>query len=115
MSVVIPVLNEAALLPSMLEHWRTLIQDGAEVLFVDGGSTDSTLLVLEEAGFQVIEAARGRARQMNAGATATLGDVLVFLHADTIPPPGMLSILSQALKVSNRVWGRFDVQIAGDS
>jgi glycosyltransferase involved in cell wall biosynthesis len=66
LSIVIPVLNESLSIPLMIDHWR-ILHDVTEVLFVDGGSNDGTPELLRKAGFAVIAAAKGRARQMNAG------------------------------------------------
>ena len=86
LSIIVPMLNEAAALPGLLPqlaHWRTR---GCEVVLVDGGSTDGSADMARAAGFTVVDAERGRARQMNAGATAAGGAVLLFLHADTQLP-----------------------------
>ncbi|WP_141735068.1 TIGR04283 family arsenosugar biosynthesis glycosyltransferase [Oligoflexus tunisiensis] len=112
-SIIIPMLNEAASLGLVLDHWRSFAQSGAEVLIVDGGSADASVPIVEQAGFKVLTAARGRARQMNTGAQAARGDILLFLHADTLPPPRALDIMSRTLMRSRRVWGRFDVRIEG--
>ncbi|MFN3616867.1 MAG: TIGR04283 family arsenosugar biosynthesis glycosyltransferase [Aquabacterium sp.] len=126
LSVVVPMLNEAAALPALLAHLRQLQADGAEVLLVDGGSTDDSAMLARSAGFTVVEAERGRARQMNAGARRTHGDVLLFLHADTRLPDGAVQQVMQALAAHPGaqaapphgrvpVWGRFDVHITGQS
>ena len=85
-SIVIPALNEERALPGTLA--RVAEQAGArEVIVVDGGSTDATrALARAHAGVRLIEAPRGRARQMNAGARAAGGEWLLFLHADTLLP-----------------------------
>ena len=86
LSVVIPAIDEqehiAATVACALEG------GAAEVVVADGGSTDGTRELAARAGALVIEAPRGRARQMNAGALHASGDALLFLHADTRPPPG---------------------------
>lgn len=114
-SVVIPMLNEAASLNRLLVYWQSLAQNGAEILIVDGGSTDGSAKLVEQAGFKVLSSPRGRARQMNMGAQAAQGDILLFLHADTIPPPNALHAMWQGLLLPHRVWGRFDVQIEGQA
>jgi rSAM/selenodomain-associated transferase 2 len=80
---------------------------------VDGGSTDGTMRVAAAAGADhVLRAPRGRAAQMNAGARAARGEILLFLHADTALPPSADEIVQAALN-QGRDWGRFDVAIAG--
>lgn len=111
-SIIIPVLNEAPNLPSLSTQLAPLARAGAEVLFVDGGSADGTPNLAESAGFSTMHSARGRARQMNAGAKAARGDLLIFLHADTVLPAGALQAIEAALR-KGHAWGRFDVHIAG--
>jgi len=113
LSVIIPVLNEAQGLPVLLERLRPLLQQGCEVLIVDGGSEDGSADIAERAGFSVLRAARGRARQMNAGAARAGGDLLLFLHADTHFPDGAVALVTQALASGAHHWGRFDVRIEG--
>ncbi len=113
-SVVVPVLNEAAGMPRLIAHLKTLQEEGAEVLLVDGGSVDATVQLAHRAGFRTVNAPKGRALQMNAGAPQSKGAVLLFLHADTRLPPEGLALVEQAL-CAGRVWGRFDVRIAGRS
>ena len=94
-SVVIPTLNEAVQIEAMLQS--VLKQPGSvEVIVVDGGSADDTIA---RAGThaRVIDAPRGRARQMNAGAAEATGDVLLFLHADTHLPEHALDAVRAAV------------------
>lgn len=114
-SIVIPLLDEARTLPSLLDHLAAFRDRGCEIVLVDGGSRDGTPAVAERAGFRVVYAPRGRARQMNAGANAAHGDVLLFLHADTRLPVDADALVAGALSRGPRVWGRFDVAIAGSS
>ncbi len=107
-SVIIPVLQEAGLLESALPHWRDLQKNGAELIVVDGGSTDGTAERIRREGFTVLQAARGRARQMNVGAEHSSGALLVFLHADTHLPGEGLAGMRDALSGGGG-WGRFDV------
>lgn len=94
-SVVIPTLNEARRIEATLE--AVAAQAGpAEVLVADGGSTDETA-ARAEGRARVLTAPPGRAVQMNAGAAQARGDVLLFLHADTLLPPDGLEAIRRAL------------------
>jgi len=104
--VVVPVLNEAAGIRAALEALAPLRARGHEVIVVDGGSSDSTADIAAGLCDRVLSAPRGRAAQMNAGARAANGDMLLFLHADTRLPADF-TIPDSA------VWGRFDVRIDG--
>lgn len=110
--IVVPVLNEAVVIEGVLQSLAPLRQRGARVVVVDGGSEDDTLALARPHADAVITAPRGRAMQMNAGAALGWGEVLLFLHADTRLPEGADALLLQAL-ARGRVWGRFDVRIAG--
>jgi rSAM/selenodomain-associated transferase 2 len=110
LSIIIPVLNEADRIEAALHALAPLRARGAEMIVVDGGSTDDTLARATPLASRVLTAARGRAAQMNAGAAAASGDVLLFLHADTRLPDGADRRIADALAESKRVWGRFDVQ-----
>ena len=90
-----------------LEALAPLRARGHEVIVVDGGSSDGTPDIAAGLCDRVLSAPRGRAAQMNAGARAASGNVLLFLHADTRLPPD-----ADAL-VFNSAWGRFDVEIEG--
>jgi len=85
-SVVIPTLNEAARLPRLLESLGSCRPAPFEIVVSDGGSDDGTVEVAR-AGGRLVEAPRGRASQLQAGAEAARGGTLWFLHADTVPPP----------------------------
>lgn len=91
-SIIIPTLDEAAQIAPVLRALRT--HRPHELIVVDGGSQDGTVdLAAEHA--RVLHAPRGRAAQMNAGAAAASGEVLLFLHADThLPPDGLQSVRS---------------------
>src|SRR3989441_324585 len=109
LSVVVPTLDEAEALPATLAAAR---QPGVhEVIVVDGGSRDDTRAVACSLADRVLEAPRGRARQMNAGAAAARGDVLLFLHADTRLPAGYAQAVAGALADPAVVGGRFDVRL----
>jgi rSAM/selenodomain-associated transferase 2 len=113
LSIVVPVLDEAAGIEAHLATLAPLRASGAEVIVVDGGSTDATRDLAEPLADRVIVAPRGRATQMNAGAALATGDVLLFLHADTRLPPNADASIAAALGETGRQWGRFDVAIEG--
>lgn len=113
LSIIVPMLNEAAVLPRLIETLGELTAQGCDVMVVDGGSQDGSAEALEQAGLTVLRSARGRARQMNAGAAAATGEVLLFLHADSELPEGAVAAVEQAMADDGRGWGRFDVRIEG--
>lgn len=115
LSIIIPVLNEAQALPGLFEHLLPLARHGCEIIMVDGGSVDATPTLVACAGFRLIQATRGRASQMNAGAAIASGDALLFLHADTRLPDGACGLVPRALANPDKCWGRFDVCISGHS
>jgi len=111
LSIVMPVLDEAAHLPERLTELAGLRARGVELVIVDGGSRDGTVTLARATGLAPISTAAGRAHQMNAGAAHARGDVLLFLHADTRLPPHADALVRQALADGRHVWGRFDVAI----
>ncbi len=113
LSIIVPMLNEAEQLPELFAHLLPYQRAGCEILFVDGGSADGSAMLCEVAGFTALHTARGRANQMNAGASQASGDVLLFLHADTRLPQGAARHIEQALAHKEPCWGRFDVCITG--
>ncbi len=112
LSIVMPALNEAASIGSVLTALQPLRERGHEVIVVDGGSSDHTAALATPWADAVLDAARGRATQMNAGAAAARHAVLLFLHADTRLPPQADALIQRAVD-AGRVWGRFDVRIEG--
>lgn len=115
LSIIVPILDEAANLPALLAHLAPFFARGCEIILVDGGSGDESVLIAGRSGFRVMGADRGRARQMNAGAAVARGQTLLFLHADTRLPDAADEMLGRALIESGRAWGRFDVDISGRS
>jgi rSAM/selenodomain-associated transferase 2 len=113
LSIIMPVLNEAERIGAALEALAPLRGRGVEVIVVDGGSSDATVQHAGPLADRVISAPRGRAAQMNAGAAAARGEVLLFLHADTTLPQNAERLLLDALGRSPGAWGRFDVRIEG--
>ena len=105
-SVIIPTLNEERGLGATLE--AAAREPGVQVIVVDGGSSDSTVSIARGYGVKVIETSRGRARQMNAGATAARGDALLFLHADTRPPANFGRYVRRGLSDPSVAAGAFE-------
>lgn len=94
--MIVPALNEAASIEDPLRSVAGQDEDH-EIIVVDGGSTDETVRLARPYGQVVLASPAGRARQMNAGAAKAQGDVLLFLHADTVLPPHALALVRQAL------------------
>jgi rSAM/selenodomain-associated transferase 2 len=111
LSIIIPVLNEASGIVSLLQRLAPLRQRGAEIIVVDGGSGDGTAALAAPHADRVLTTLPGRARQMHAGAQVAAGGALLFLHADTVLPPDADLLMVQALR--QHAWGRFDVRLDG--
>ncbi|MBF2029196.1 MAG: TIGR04283 family arsenosugar biosynthesis glycosyltransferase [Oscillatoriales cyanobacterium C42_A2020_001] len=110
-SVIVPVLNEAASLPATLNAIAP--NSEIEVIVADGGSQDGSVEIAKRFGVCLLTSAPGRATQMNAGAAIARGDVLLFLHADTHLPPNYATLIDQTLAQPNVVAGAFDLKING--
>jgi rSAM/selenodomain-associated transferase 2 len=113
LSVVMPVLNEADGIGEALAALAPLRARGVEIVVADGCSSDTTAALARPLADIVVAAPRGRGAQMNAGAAASHGDVLLFLHADTRLPPDADALIRDGFARSGYTWGRFDVRIAG--
>ena len=113
LSIIVPAFNEAANIEAALQPLQPMRQRGAEVILVDGGSTDGTRSLAAPRVDCVVDSERGRAMQMNAGARAACGDALLFLHADSLLPEDGDAWIQRALATPGAHWGRFDVEIAG--
>jgi len=115
-TVIIPVLDEALTIEAALQRVSRLEGD-CEVIVVDGGSADGTISMVTRhvsaspQFARVLCGPKGRARQMNLGASAANGDALLFLHADTSLPEGALRAIEDALADSHVVGGRFRVRL----
>jgi len=112
LSIIVPALDESATITATLAALQPLRAQGHEVIVADGGSRDATLLIARLLADRTFVAPRGRATQMNAGAAAASGDVLLFLHADSTLPAAAADAIRAALGHGAQ-WGRFDVRIAG--
>jgi rSAM/selenodomain-associated transferase 2 len=113
-SIIVPTLNEQTRISTTL---RKLLQlaGGKEIAVVDGGSKDRTLELARAEGVRTINAPRGRGPQMHAGVMETTGDVLWFVHADTIPPSEALEDIRTALADPEVVGGNFGLLFDGPS
>lgn len=109
-SVIIPALNEAAYIAATLES--VCNSSPHEIIVVDGGSADETCAIAQNRGATVIHSKPGRARQMNAGAAQATGNVLLFLHADTILPDNWADLVTETLSQPRVVAGAFGFRIA---
>lgn len=108
-SVIIPTLNEAARIGVILG--RVTNEPDVEVVIADGGSTDDTCAIAQDLGAIVTHSLPGRGRQMNAGAEIATGKILLFLHADTLPPPGFSHSVREALMQPDNVAGAFHFRL----
>src|SRR5688572_3656278 len=106
LSLVMPVLNEAAVIRSALLQLQALRQRGHEIILVDGGSGDQTPQLAAGLADSILISPAGRALQMNSGAAAAKGQVLLFLHADTQLPPYCDRLITEALG-DDASWGHF--------
>jgi len=111
LTIVVPVLNEAAIVVAALQALAPLRARGAEIIVADGFSRDGTAQLAGPFADRVITVPRGRGAPMNAAAALGTGDAFLFLHADTALPDGADRLIDAAL--ARRAWGRFDLRIAG--
>ncbi|OGP88592.1 MAG: hypothetical protein A2031_09590 [Deltaproteobacteria bacterium RBG_19FT_COMBO_43_11] len=111
-SFIIPVYREAEIINSTIEHLMSLQKFAdAEIVVADGDYEGSTLQRISNTGVRKILCPKGRARQMNCGAAEALGDVLIFLHADTCLPENALKKVAEILKDKKIIGGAFDLGI----
>lgn len=113
-SIIVPVLNEAAVLADSLKKLRTVCGQKHEIIVVDGGSEDETAVIAEPLANQFLVSTPGRAVQMNTGAEVAAGDILLFLHIDTVLPEEGIEAILNRVKPGEEAWGRFDVRLSGD-
>jgi rSAM/selenodomain-associated transferase 2 len=113
LSIIVPVLEEADGIVAALTALAPFRARGTEIVVVDGGSRDRSVELARPLADRVIAAPRGRAVQMNHGAAAAAGDLLLFLHADCALPPHADDLIRDGLGSGPWQWGRFDVRIIG--
>lgn len=112
-SVIIPTLNEAAQIQMVLNALAPWRAAGHEIIVVDGGSRDNTVALAGPLADVLLHSAPGRARQMNLGAAQATGELLLFLHADSLLPVDAEPAVLEAIEKQERLWGRFDVRLSG--
>lgn len=112
LSIIIPVLNEAAAITEQLPRWQQLQQAGCEVIVADGGSDDNSSSLLELHVDQLVSSAKGRAKQMNTAAKQASAAWLLFLHVDTELTVSIDEVIQQ-LAVSDAAWGFFRLRLSG--
>ena len=110
-SIIIPTLNESLLLQRLLCGLNKIIDSQVEIIVVDGGSNDNTLEIASKYAHQVFVTEQGRATQMNHGAAFAKGEVLFFLHADSMLTTNAFQKLKEIVKESAYVGGAFRLQI----
>ncbi len=112
-SIIIPVLNEEKILRSNLEL-VIKFKDQAEIIIVDGGSTDNSMQICRGFGLPVYKSSKGRGIQLNKGAELSKGEIILFLHADTKLPPDALKIIDDFFKIKERMIATFKLAFDAD-
>jgi rSAM/selenodomain-associated transferase 2 len=111
-SFIIPVWNEQEIISRTIEHVRDLSASGrAEIIVVDGDPAGRTIQVARHMGVKTAISEKGRGNQMNLGASLAAGDILIFLHADTILPHDALELIETAMEDISCIAGAFDLAI----
>ena len=112
-SIIIPSYNEAVGIVVFLDKLQRF-RPHCELILVDGGSDDNTLMLANSRVDYMLQSIKGRAVQMNAGAAKANGSILLFLHADTFLPSQAIDEIQTAIR-QNFQWGRFDIVLTGKS
>jgi rSAM/selenodomain-associated transferase 2 len=114
-SVIIPAFNEATVINGTINSISAASSVGdCEIIVVDGSPDGETVRAIERKEVKTLISGKGRARQMNAGAAAAKGEILIFLHADTTLPGNAFPAISAALEKEDFVGGAFDLSIGSD-
>ena len=111
-SIIIPTLDEAVSLRATLDALKNF--EAAEIIVVDGGSRDATVSIAEDYDVKILPAERGRGAQLGCGANAANGEILWFLHADTIAPPDAVRQIKRALQHPRVAGGNFTIRFDGE-
>jgi len=111
LSIIIPTLDEATSIVALLRQLQPLRRRGHEVILVDGGSTDETVAVAEPLVDRLLVTPAGRAGQLNAGASTANGQILWFVHADSVIPGKADDLIAKSM---SHKWGYFNVRLSGN-
>jgi rSAM/selenodomain-associated transferase 2 len=115
LSVIIPVLDEAGIINRAVANLRQVDRRlSIEIIVVDGDPRGATIPAIEDGAVRTTTAPRGRAVQMNCGAALATGEILLFLHADTVLPPQAFALILAAMNDSRIVAGAFDLGFDAD-
>ncbi len=109
LSIIIPTLNEEHILGQTLSG--LLNRKNCEIIVVDGGSSDATLSLAKSSGCKIFSTSQGRGRQMNFGAAQATGEILIFLHADTMLPGNFPQLVTDAVDLPDFAVGAFSLTI----
>ncbi len=114
-SIIVPVFHEAESINDLIVHLRHLgPEKEREIIVVDGAPEKDTLPVIRDDGVVKISSEKGRAKQMNAGASVAKGEILIFLHADTELPEAALKKINLLINTKEYVGGAFNLGIKSD-
>lgn len=112
-SIIIPALNEANSIASTLDALKSFESENVEIILVDGGSSDETISIAENHNVKILHSPPGRGVQLQIGGDAAGGEILWFLHADTIAPPEAVFEITRALKNQHIAGGNFTIRFDG--
>jgi rSAM/selenodomain-associated transferase 2 len=114
-SIIVPVFQEGENINNLIVHLRHLgPEKEREIIVVDGAPEKDTLPVIRDDRVVKISSEKGRAKQMNAGASVAKGEILIFLHADTELPQKALKRINAFINAKEYVGGAFDLGIKSD-
>jgi rSAM/selenodomain-associated transferase 2 len=113
LSIIVPVHNQARSIGATLHALKPFRDRNAEIIVVDGGSSDDTAMLARPFADQVIRSPGSLARQMNEGAKVASGFIFLFLRPETTLPPDADTQVMYGRSRDTAVWGRFDLRIRG--